>query len=257
MVIPGGSRLRPAEIGGLMALGLRTVSVVRKPRIAIISSGDEVVPPEAEPLPGQVRDVNTYTLSALIEKAGGSSVACGIAPDRPEALRELLDQALRTSEGVLITAGSSASTRDLTAQAIQQAGQPGILIHGLNIRPGKPTILAVCRGKPVMGLPGNPVSALVIAWLFVIPLVERLQHVRNSSPRNQVMARLTTNLPSQAGREDWVPVQLAFGDGQITAEPVFFKSNLIFNLVKADGLLYVPAEVTGYSAGATVLVYIV
>jgi len=256
MVIPAGSRLRPSEIGGLMALGLRTVRVVRRPRIAIISSGDEVVPPEIDPLPGQVRDINSYTLGALVEEGGGLPIGYGIVPDQANVLRMALDQALRECDGVLITAGSSASTRDLTAQVIQQAGQPGILVHGINVRPGKPTILAVCGGKPVIGLPGNPVSALVIAWLFVTPLLERMQHLRRTRPRGQVMARLSLNLPSLAGREDWIPVSLTFGKNEFTAEPVFFKSNLIFNLVKADGLLYIPADATGLSAGEVVLVYL-
>ena len=128
-------------------------------------------------------------------------------------------------------------------------------MHGINVRPGKPTILAVCGGKPVIGLPGNPLSALVIAWLFLVPLLERLQRLRRTRPRPQVMARLSLNLPSLAGREDWIPVCLTFGE-EITAEPVFFKSNLIFNLVQADGLLYIPADATGLSAGELVKVFL-
>ncbi len=257
LVIAAGSRLRPAEIGGLMALGLRSVRVVRRPRIAIISSGDEVVPPETDPRPGQVSDINSYSLGALIEEGGGLPIGCGIVPDQADRLSQALDQALSECDGVIITAGSSASTRDLTAQAIQLAGQPGILVHGINVRPGKPTILAVCRGKPVIGLPGNPVSALVIAWLFVIPLIERMQRLYHTRPRAQVMARLSLNLPSQAGREDWIPVSLVSGETGFTAEPVFFKSNLIFNLVKADGLLHIPADATGLSAGEIVSVYLI
>ena len=157
---------------------------------------------------------------------------------------------------MLITAGSSASTRDLTARVINQAGFPGVVVHGINVRPGKPTILAVCDGKPVIGLPGNPVSALVIAWLLVIPLLERMQGIIYKHPRSQVKARLSINLASLAGREDWFPVTLKFTDDIITADPVFFKSNLIFNLVNADGLLYIPVDTTGLSAGEEVTVYL-
>ena len=256
IVLPARSRLRPAEIGGLLALGLGTVQVACQPHIAIISSGDEVVPPEADPLPGQVRDINTYSLSALVQEAGGRPIPYGIVPDQANLLQKVLDQALKECDGVLITAGSSASIRDLTAQVIQQAGKPGIIVHGINVRPGKPTILAVCGGKPVIGLPGNPVSALVIAWLFVIPLLDHIQHLARPRQRSQVIAHLVINVPSVAGREDWIPVILAYEGHQVTAEPVFFKSNLIFNLVKADGLLYIPPEVTGFSANEEVLVYL-
>lgn len=255
-VIPAGVRIRPAEIGGLAALGMQTVEVVKRPCIAIISSGDEVVPPDESPLPGQVRDINSYSLSALIEERGGIPIRLGIVPDREDALSDVLALALSEYAGVIITAGSSASTRDLTAQVIQQAGSPGVLVHGVNVRPGKPSILAVCNGKPVVGLPGNPVSALVIAGLFVVPLLERLLHLQNSRPRGQVMACLNLNIPSQAGREDWIPVTLTSENQKFQAEPIFFKSNLIFNLSRADGLLFIPADVTGYSAGETGLVYL-
>ncbi len=255
-VIPAGSRLRPAEIGGLMALGVLTVQVARRPRFGIISSGDEVVPASFRPLPGQVRDVNSHSLAALIEENGGLAVSFGIVADEADALRIALETALAQCDGVLITAGSSASTRDLTAQVINQAGQPGVIVHGVNVRPGKPTILAVCSGKPVIGLPGNPVSALVIAWLFAIPLLERLQRQGRVQSRSQVRARLNLNIASLAGREDWLPVKLASSADGIIAEPIFFKSNLIFNLAKADGLLFIPAETTGLSAGEEAVVYL-
>ena len=164
---------------------------------------------------------------------------------------------------VVITAGSSASARDLTAGVIDSLGPPGVLVHGVNVRPGKPTILAACsvgeRVKPVIGLPGNPVSALVIAGLFVVPLVERLlgmTGVTGSRPRPQVQARLSLNLPSQAGREDWVPVRLLPGPQGFLAEPVFGKSNLIFTLARADGLLRVPPDATGIAAGEPVDVFL-
>ncbi len=248
-VIPAGTRIRPAEIGGLMALGIRRLQVTRKPRIGIISSGDEVVPPEIEPGPGQVRDINSYSLGALVEQEGGEPAGFGIAPDNLEALRSKLGQALESCDCVVVTAGSSASTRDLTVQAIQEAGTPGVLVHGVNVRPGKPTILAVCAGKPVIGLPGNPVSALVIAGLFLTPVLGRLSGCRSTRPRGTVAATLSVNLASQAGREDWVPVSLVLTETGYRADPVFYKSNLIFSLVKADGLLHIPADATGLSAG--------
>ncbi len=256
-VIPAGVRLRPAEIGGLMALGLTHLDVARRPRAAILSSGDEVVPPEVQPGPGQVRDVNAYTLGALVQGAGGEPVLSGILPDQPEALLAAARQVLDACDLLVITAGSSASTRDLTAQAINALGRPGVLVHGVNVRPGKPTILGICDGKPAIGLPGNPVSALVIAGLFVIPVVERLLGLKQARPRPSIPARITLNLPSQAGREDWIPVRLVHSGDETLAEPVFGKSNLIFTLARADGLVRIPPDATGLEAGERVEVVLI
>ncbi|MDP2976841.1 MAG: molybdopterin-binding protein [Anaerolineales bacterium] len=259
IVIPAGARIRPAEIGGLMALGITQLRVAIKPRVGIISSGDEIVPPESDPRPGQVRDINSYTLAALVTRAGGEPVLYGIVPDKMAALKTVAARALAECGLVVITAGSSASARDMTADAIRSLGRPGELVHGVNIRPGKPTILAVCDGKAVIGLPGNPVSALVIAGLFVVPLVERLLGLPLDQPRPTLMAKLTINVPSQAGREDWVAVKLTpshersgSGTAWWLAEPIFAKSNLIFSLAAADGLLRIPPDATGLSAGEMV-----
>ncbi len=252
VVIHPGVRLRPAEIGGLMALGLTRVLVTRQPRLGIISSGDEVVAPEVAPAPGQVRDVNAYTLSALVQETGGVPLRYGIVPDREDALRAVAGKALAECQAVVITAGSSASTRDLTAKVINDLGKPGVLVHGVNVRPGKPTILAVCDGKAVIGLPGNPVSALVIATLFVKPLIERLLGLQAERPRPSRLARLRLNLPSQAGREDWIAVRLLSTPDGYQAEPIFSKSNLIFSLARADGLVRIPADATGLAAGEMV-----
>jgi molybdopterin molybdotransferase len=257
-VIPAGSRLGPAEIGGLMALGSLRVTVSRQPGIGILSSGDEVVAPHEPLQPGQVHDINSYSLSALIEQAGGRPVRYGIVPDSAEALSEAAARAVRECDLLVITAGSSASARDLTAQVIAGLGEPGVLVHGVNVRPGKPTILGACRRgdqvKAVIGLPGNPVSALVIAGLFVVPVINRLLGLSRPRPAAQVQARLTLNLASQAGREDWIPVRLLAAEAGYLAEPVFGKSNLIFTLARADGLLRIHPDATGLSAGELVSV---
>lgn len=257
VVVPSGRRLRPAEIGGLAALGILEVEVVRPPLVGILSTGDEVVPPEQAPLPGQVRDVNTSTLSALVQRCGGEARLYGILPDRFEALLSALESALEACQIVIITAGSSASTRDLTAQAIAQMGPPGVLVHGVNVKPGKPTILGACRGKAVVGLPGNPVSALVIAGLFVTPLVEHLLGMPEAGFRPTTTARLAINVPSQAGREDYLPVQLRITPKGLEAQPIFYKSNLIFTLAGADGLARIPADANGIAAGETVDVVLI
>lgn len=252
VVLPAGSLLRPAEIGGLMALGITELRVARKPRVGILASGDEVIPPEQRPLPGQVRDVNSYSLAALVEAAGGVPVLYGIVSDDLSEMKAIAARALAGCDVLILAAGSSASARDITAEAINSLGSPGVLVHGVNVRPGKPTILAVCDGKPVIGLPGNPVSALVIAGLFAVPVIERLLGAR---PRHKasVPARLTVNLPSQAGREDWVAVRLSRREGgEFLADPVFAKSNLIFSLAAADGLVRIPPDATGLNAGERV-----
>jgi molybdopterin molybdotransferase len=251
-VLLRGSRLRAQEIGGLMALGFTRVRVVRPPLVGILSTGDEVVAPEADPLPGQVRDVNTYTLSAVVTQAGGEPVLYGILPDQRQALELAARQAHAACDVVLITAGSSVSARDITSEIIATLGPPGVLAHGVALKPGKPTILAVCSGKPVIGLPGNPVSALVVAGLFVAPLLRRLLGLRAPRLSPRVHARLTMNIPSEAGREDYVPVRVTGEEGSFDAEPVFGKSNLIFTLVRADGLVRVPTDANGLAAGELV-----
>lgn len=255
-----GSLMRPAEMGGLMALGILQVRVVRKIRVGLISTGDEVIDPGQSPRPGQVRDVNSFTLGALVERSGGIPKLYGIVSDQFEALKNAAAQALSECDAVIITAGSSASTRDRTADVIRSLGAPGVLVHGINTRPGKPTILGVCDGKAVIGLPGNPVSALVNGYLFVMPVIEKLLGAL-PKPKATVMARLTINLPSQAGREDWWPVRLIANHepriGTYDAEPIFGKSNLIFTLASADGLLRIDPDATGLSVGEQVEVLLI
>ncbi len=264
VVIPRGRRLRPAEIGGLMALGTTSVRVIRRIRAGLISSGDEVVQPSLRPRPGQVRDVNAYTLASLVTSAGGEAVFYGIVPDRRQVLADTAASALVECDLVVITAGSSASTRDMTADVIAALGPPGVLVHGINTKPGKPTILGVCRGKAVIGLPGNPVSALVNGYLFVVPVIEQLLGLPGNRIPPSVLARLTVNIPSQAGREDWIPVRLVpsnrdnqGGMDQFEAQPIFGKSNLIFTLSAANGLLRIPPDAAGVSAGEMVNVLLI
>lgn len=252
VVLAAGVRLRPQEIGGLMALGVVEVAVAPHPRVAILSTGDEVVPPDQQPGPGQVRDVNTYSLSALLQAAGAAPIRYGIIADRAEVLAEAAQRAHAESDLVLITAGSSVSERDITADIVAALGAPGILVHGVAMRPGKPTILAVCDGVPVAGLPGNPVSATVATGLFVLPAVRKLLGMAGPEWQAKIPARLTTNVSSTAGREDYLPVQLHVTPEGVQAEPVFGRSNLIFTLVRADGLVRIPAESTGLESGARV-----
>ncbi|NQS90817.1 MAG: molybdopterin molybdenumtransferase MoeA [Chloroflexi bacterium] len=255
IVIPRGTRLRPGEIGGLMALGITVIETVIPPKFGIISSGDEVIPPDQQPRPGQVRDVNSYTLGALIHDLGGEVVHYGIIPDSRQVLKKIIQKALRECDHVVVTAGSSASARDLTAEIMNGLGDPGVLVHGISVKPGKPSIIALASDQVMIGLPGNPVSALVIANILIKPILEAYLGIEDKRPPPSIQAKLTVNISSQTGREDWIPVRLEENSpGNYSADPVFGRSNLIFILAKADGLVRIPPAVTGLEAGKTVSV---
>lgn len=255
IVITSGTMIRSVEIGGLMALGIMAIPVRSKPRVGIISSGNEIVHPDTELQIGQIRDVNTYLLSNLISKWGGEPVSYGIVQDDLDKLVSIAKRAHNECDLVVFTAGSSVSVRDVTASAIRSLGLPGVLVHGVNIRPGKPTILANCSGKPVIGLPGNPVSAYVTAKLFIAPLIKHLLGIKDSEISPIIKAELTSNVPSQAGREDWIPVILNTVNEKRIATPIFAKSNFIFSLISASGLMRINKDQTGMEAGEIVEVF--
>ncbi len=247
-LLPIGHLLRPQDLGGLMATGITQVMVAKQPRVGVLATGDEVIDPHLEPQPGQVRDINTYTICSLIQRAGGQAESGGIIRDNFDVLYEAAQKLLERSDALVLSAGSSVSVRDMTSGVIGKLGQPGVLVHGVSIKPGKPTILAVCDGKPVFGLPGNPVSAMVVGNLFITPTLWHLQGCAHP-PRPQTMrARLSHNLASAPGRVDYIQVKLIERDGEVWAEPVFGKSNLIYTLVKSDGMLIIPIDANGIAA---------
>ena len=251
-ILAVGHRLRPQDLGGLVALGITSVRVARRLRVGIVSGGDELVAPSEEPGRGQIRDINSYTLAAMIRRDGHVPCLAGIFPDEYAALDSAARTALAANDVVILSAGSSVSARDMTAQVVDSLGKPGVLVHGVSLKPGKPTILAVCDGKPVFGLPGNPVSCMVTYDLFVAPTLARLSGAA-SPPRTSVTARLTRNIASATGREDYIQVRLERRpDGGFDAVPVFGKSNLIFTLIRADGMLKVSLDSGGLAAGAQV-----
>ncbi|MFV9503660.1 MAG: gephyrin-like molybdotransferase Glp [Oscillochloridaceae bacterium umkhey_bin13] len=254
-LLPIGQHLRPQDLGGLAGLGLTEVTVAAPPRVALLATGDEVVPMTMTPVPGQVRDINSVSLAALVRRAGGEPLSLGIAPDDYPTLQRMAQDGLAKADVLVVSAGSSVSTRDMTAQMIAALGAPGVLVHGVAIQPGKPTILAVADGKPVFGLPGNPVSAMVAFELFVAPALRRLQGTPEPLVAG-VSARLARNVASRTGREDFVPTRLVRRDGQLWAEPVFGKSNQIYTLVNADGMLRVPLDRAGLYEGDLVEVYL-
>lgn len=256
LIFTRGHRLKAQDLGLLAALGRSTVEVLAPVPVGIISTGDEVVTPETQPGPGQVRDMNSYTLFGLVQMAGGRPKLYGIVPDDFTQLREKLAQALEENQIVLLSGGSSVGTRDVTVQVINALGSPGVLYHGLAIRPGKPTIGAVLNQKPVFGLPGHPVSAMVVFDLVVRPLIDG----RMINPALQegipVPARITRSLASAAGREDFIRVQLRRELREYLAEPILGKSGLLTTMVRADGLVKIPLDKQGLVAGELVEVWL-
>ncbi len=254
LLFSAGHLLRPQDIGGLMGLGITRIKVYRKPRISIISTGDELISPESRLQPGRVRDINTYTVSALVKQNGGIATSLGIIPDNLSRLNRILQENIEQSDIMIVSAGSSVSTRDMTYRAIDSLGKPGILVYGVAIRPGKPVIMAVTQGKAVFGLPGNPVSTMVTFSLFVRPAIYKIAGCTTIPELPEVTARLTHNIPSTTGREDYVPVKLATVEGILSATPVFGESNLITTLIRADGLAIVPLDLHGLKSGEIVKV---
>ena len=254
-ILAPGHRLRPQDLGGLLALGITEIAVAVPPVVGIISTGDEVVPPDQPVQPGQVRDINSYSLSALAAHTGARSICYGIIPDSRAALEAVARRAMQECDIVVFSAGSSVSYRDMTADIIDELGKPGVLVHGVSVKPGKPTILAVCDGKAIFGLPGNPVSAMVIFTLFITPAICAL--LGTAAPAQTLArARLARNLASDTGREDYIQVRLETREGELWAVPVLGKSNLIYTLVNADGTIKVPLDSGGLRAGEWVTVVV-
>ena len=250
VIIDGGRPLRPQDLGMLAAAGVTSVTVRKKPVVTIFSTGDEVVPADTPELkPGQVRDATAAALAALVADAGGEPVLGGIVPDDPGALEKALRHALPASDVLVISAGSSVGVRDETANAVARLGEPGIWCHGLAIKPGKPTLLADCAGVPVIGLPGNPRSALVVFRLIGMPVVRLVGGCESPPPQPSTRARLSRDLASAAGRLD--VVQVTVGEDGV-ATPVFGLSALLSVLTAADGYIVIPDEATGLRAGSEV-----
>ena len=253
VILPKGRVIRPQDIGGILALGITSIPVHRKPRVAIVSTGDELVQPHADVGAGRIRDINTYTISALVGQAGGNPLPIALVPDDFEAQRSAALKGLEECDALVFSAGSSVSSRDLTADVFNSLGEPGVIVHGISIKPGKPTVIGMVEGKPVFGLPGNPVSAMVVFDLVVRPAIYRLSGCVWIPTPPTAQVTLARDIPSVAGREDFIPVKLRqSNDGASIAEPVFGKSNLIYTLVRSDGIVKVPMDRAGLYAGDTV-----
>ncbi len=255
-ILEKGAVLRPQDLGVMAGIGLAEVSVHRRPRVAIISTGDEVVPIDQRPKPGQVRDINTYTLSAFCWQSGAEALALGLCKDNFEELRARVEKGLREADTVWISGGSSVGSRDMTLKVFESFQDMELLVHGISISPGKPTIIARIGAKALFGLPGHTASAMVVAEVFLNPFLSRLSGEGGSKgPLNRgVEAELGRNVESASGREDYIRIRLMEREGKLIAEPIFGKSGLISTLVEADGLVRVERNTEGLYKGERVRV---
>jgi molybdopterin molybdotransferase len=220
--------------------------------VAVLSTGDELVDAALRPSPGQIRDTNAATLCAQVAAAGGLPVPAGRIRDDPAALLEATRAARATADLVLLSGGSSVGSRDHTAQVLSALGPPGLLVHGIAIAPGKPTLLADIGGVPAFGLPGHPVSSFVVFQVIVAPLLRRLAGELRPPEPHLRRARLRTNLPGAPGRETFVPVRLEEERQGLRAAPVLGNSAVHSSLLFCDGLVRIPANQEGFSQGAEV-----
>ena len=249
-ILSCGHRLRPQDLGVLAGLGLTTVSVHRRPRVAILSTGDELVPADQTPPPGKIRDINSASLAALVEEAGGVAVPLGICGDDFTRMLAVCEQALTEAEVLLLSGGSSVGQRDFTLRVFETVSGAHLLAHGVSIRPGKPTILAARGNQALFGLPGHVASAMVVFHLFVRPLLRLYSGLGATLGLRTARVVTAQQIPSAIGREDYVRVRLSQTEnGPLLAAPVYGKSGLLNPLIRADGLLPIGRDVEGLDRG--------
>ncbi|WP_319542051.1 gephyrin-like molybdotransferase Glp [uncultured Pseudodesulfovibrio sp.] len=261
VALAAGTIIRPQEVGLAAALGFEEISLRRRPRVGILSTGDELIEVNETPRPGQVRDVNSLTIAALVKQANGKPTRYGIIKDDLESLSRALKKAIEDNDMVLLSGGSSIGVRDLTVEAIESMKDAEILAHGVALSPGKPTILGRVANKPVLGLPGQVTSALVVMHVLILPLIRHLQGDDSGFTtinRNKRKAELARNVASKPGREDYIRIRLEERDGQPPlAHPVLGKSGLLRTIVQAQGLAAIPTDSEGLYQGELIDVWII
>src|SRR5208283_55879 len=252
-VLHKGRMLRAQDIGALAGIGITFIEVFKKPVLSLISTGDEIVSAGSHVLMGQVRDINSFTLAGLVKSHGGILLKKGIFRDDYGIIKEATEESLENSDMVLISGGTSAGEKDMTAAIIDDIGTPGVLFHGVALKPGKPMIGGVVRGKPILGLPGHPAATVVCFDLFIRPLICILSgRAEKTGLMGTVKAIMAKNIASAAGREDHIRVYLEDNQGTISVFPVLGKSGLINTMVKAHGIVVVTREKLGLDAGEEV-----
>jgi molybdopterin molybdotransferase/putative molybdopterin biosynthesis protein len=248
-VLSRGHRIRPADLGALLAAGVERVAVAVRPRVAILPTGSELIEPGAGAAPGRVIEFNSRMLAAYVLEWGGDPRRLPPVPDDLERIRSAIERAIAEHDVVLVIAGSSAGEHDFTAEAVGALGE--VIAHGVDVMPGKPAILAVAAAKPVIGIPGYPVSAVVIAHEFVRRVLARALGMAPGEP-DRALAALPRKIPSRLGLEEIVRVTLGRVGGRLVANPLGRGAGVITTMVKADGILRIPPNVEGLNAGEEV-----
>jgi molybdopterin molybdotransferase len=246
IILKAGILLDAGKVGVLASQGLSRVKVFQKPKIAVIPTGEEVVPAGKKLQPGQLYDINSHTISALVSASGGVPVNIAIAGDKPEELRTTIKEALK-SDIVVLSGGSSVGERDLLVDVIDMWGE--ILFHGVQVKPGKPTIFAIIEGKPLIGMPGYPTSCLINSYLLLVPAIRKMAHL---PPRtgDTVKAKLSRRVPGSTGRRQFLTVKLV-GDEAVS---VFKESGAITSIAEADGYIEIPENIDMLEKGDIVTV---
>lgn len=250
-VLQSGKRLGIADIGVLASLGFSKVKVKRKLRAGIIATGDEIITVDEKPLYSQVRDINSYFLYTAMKKSNAEPVMYGIIEDNYQKIKSSVIKALDECDIICISGGSSAGEKDETAGIIDSLGEPGVLVHGIAVKPGKPTIIGKIGNKPVIGLPGHPASAFMIYTIFITYLMDRMSSVTRAENK-KVSAVFSLNYPSNTGREEFLPVKLTVENENIIAMPVIGKSGQIKMLSDADGYIQIRRGTEGVMANQLV-----
>jgi len=253
LLIEKGSKLHERHIALLSYVGITRIKVYREPNIAIFSTGDEIVPPHEKPEPGKMRDANGPMLKAIFRSYGNVlNTSPSIIPDNLEIMKETLHEWLDKSDVLILSGGSSAGIRDLVISAIESLPNSKILFHGLKISPGKPTIVAVANGKPILGLPGHPASCFVSAKIIGINIIDYVSGNKKPQPITFIRGIMKTEVYSKAGIEEYIRVTLDFSSKPPIVTPLITQSGIIYTLSIADGLARIPPEKEGLSAGEEV-----
>jgi len=255
-VLHKGSLLRPQDLGILAGLGISMVNVFTRPKAAIISTGEEIVDISKKPESGQMRDINSYTLGGLCMKLGVEPIYLGIIRDRFEDITLFIEKGLSQADVVLLSGGSSVGVKDFTLDAFLSLDGVEVVAHGVSISPGKPTIIARKENKTLWGLPGHPVSAMIIFDIFLKYLFGKLLGLSNLTEYNShvIEAELDRNIESATGREDYIRVKITHVEDKWFATPILGKSGLISTMVEADGIVTIDMNTEGLYKGETVKV---
>jgi putative molybdopterin biosynthesis protein len=249
LILPENHRIRPVDIGAMLAGGHTEVMVRRRPRVAVIPTGTEIIEPGSELRRGSIIEFNSRVLSGYVSQWGGQPLRMDIVPDDPELLEEAVSGAVEAADLVVVNAGASAGSEDFTSEVVGRLGE--VVVHGLSMKPGKPAILGLVRGRPVLGIPGYPVSAYLTFGLFARPLILRWQGIEPERPE-LIEARLSRQIASTLGQEEFVRMKVGKVGENLVATPLSRGAGLLMTLVRADGLLRIPAMSEGLAAGAEV-----